>query len=388
MPSPIKSSKPNASELSSNVLLSSEPKSSESKSCELTSYELNVSESAVMKAFEKKAIEKQDFEKLAVGKRAIDKESNVHGAQIAERFSAAAHSYQDHNQLQRLSAASLLNEFTAKGHLLDIGAGPGTDFSAYHCAHQSEHHSDHESAHQSGCQSEHHSEHGSTLNPSTTVFAVDIALGMLHKLKQTYPDYHGVCADAECLPFVDGCIDVIYSNLALQWCANFPAAVAEMARVLKPNGECHLSLVAQGSLNQLAELGLRVNDFSTLEALKAAFKLDTWQFLEVQLIPMTVHFDTLKALLYSIKGVGASVQSASATHSTSSISSANSISLDSSTIQSAGEVAGAIAAAELAPRLRGRQDWQAMQAKAESLRVPQGLPLTYQIVQIRARRGM
>jgi len=367
MPSPIKSSKPNASEPSSNALQSSEPKSSESNSCESTPCELNVSQSAVMQIFEKQA-----FEKPAIGKRAIDKESNVHGAQIAERFSAAAHSYQDHNQLQRLSAASLLSEFTAQGHLLDIGAGPGTDFSAYHSAHQSAH----------------YSEHGSIQNPPTTVFAVDIALGMLHKLKQSYPDYHGVCADAECLPFVDGCIDVIYSNLALQWCANFPAAVAEMARVLKPNGECHLSLVAQGSLNQLAELGLRVNDFSTLEALKTAFKLDTWQFLEVQLIPMTVHFDTLKALLYSIKGVGASVQSASATHSTSSISSANSISLDSSTIQSAGEVAGAIAAAELAPRLRGRQDWQAMQAKAESLRVPQGLPLTYQIVQIRARRGM
>ncbi|MGI2070554.1 methyltransferase domain-containing protein [Shewanella baltica] len=362
MPSPIKSSKPKASESSSNVL-----KSSESSYCGSISHEMNVSESAVMQIFEKQAIEKQ-----AVGKRAIEKIANTHGAQIAERFSAAAHSYQDHNQLQRLSAASLLSEFTAKGHLLDIGAGPGTDFSVHDFAHYSEH----------------HAEQGSMQNPPTTVFAVDIALGMLHKLKQSYPDYHGVCADAECLPFVDGCIDVIYSNLALQWCANFPAAVAEMARVLKPNGECHLSLVAQGSLNQLAELGLRVNDFSTLEALKTAFKLDTWQFLEVQLIPMTVHFDTLKALLYSIKGVGASVQSASATHSTSSISSANSISLDSSTIQSVGEVAGAIAAAELAPRLRGRQDWQAMQAKAESLRVPQGLPLTYQIVQIRARRGM
>ncbi|MEM6191141.1 methyltransferase domain-containing protein [Shewanella scandinavica] len=363
MPSPIKSSKPNASELSSNALQSSEPKpsepkSSESSSCGSISHEMNVSESAVMQAFEKQAIEKQ-----AVGKRAIEKIANTHGAQIAERFSAAAHSYQDHNQLQRLSAASLLSEFTAKGHLLDIGAGPGTDFSVHDFAHQSEH----------------HAEQGLMQNPQTTVFAVDIALGMLHKLKQTYPDYHGVCADAECLPFVDGCIDVIYSNLALQWCANFPAAVAEMARVLKPNGECHLSLVAQGSLNQLAELGLRVNDFSTLEALKTAFKLDTWQFLEVQLIPMTVHFDTLKALLYSIKGVGASVQSAS---------SANSISLDSSTIQSAGEVAGTIAAAELAPRLRGRQDWLALQAKAESLRVPQGLPLTYQIVQIRARRRM
>lgn len=362
MPNPIKSSKPKASEPSSNVL-----KSSESSSCGSISHEMNVSESAVMQAFEKKAIEKP-----AVGKRAIKKVANTHGAQIAERFSAAAHSYQDHNQLQRLSAASLLSEFTAKGHLLDIGAGPGTDFSVHDFAHQSEH----------------HAEQGLMQNPQTTVFAVDIALGMLHKLKQSYPDYYGVCADAECLPFVDGCIDVIYSNLALQWCGNFAAAVTEMARVLKPNGECHLSLVAQGSLNQLAELGLRVNDFSTLESLKAAFKLDTWQSLEVQLIPMTVHFDTLKTLLYSIKGVGASVQSVSSSHSAHSISSANSTRLIDSTTQAAGEVAGAIAAADLAPRLRGRQDWLAMQAKAESLRVPQGLPLTYQIVQIRARRGI
>lgn len=347
MPSPIKSSKP--------------------KSCGSISHEMNVSESAVMQAFEKKAIEKQ-----AVGKRAIEKIANTQGAQIAERFSAAAHSYQDHNQLQRLSAASLLSEFTAKGHLLDIGAGPGTDFSVHDFAHQSEH----------------HAEQSLMQNPQTTVFAVDIALGMLHKLKQSYPDYYGVCADAECLPFVDGCIDVIYSNLALQWCGNFAAAVTEMARVLKPNGECHLSIVAQGSLNQLAELGLRVNDFSTLESLKAAFKLDTWQSLEVQLIPMTVHFDTLKTLLYSIKGVGASVQSLSSSHSAHSISSANSTRLIDSTTQAAGEVAGAIAAADLAPRLRGRQDWLAIQAKAESLRVPQGLPLTYQIVQIRARRGI
>ena len=80
---------------------------------------------------------------------------------------------------------------------------------------------------------------------------------------------------------------------------------------------------------------------------------------------MTVYFDTLKALLYSIKGVGASVHVASSTTRVSG---------------------STVSASEFTPRLRGRQDWQAMQVKAESLRLPQGLPLTYQIVQIRARR--
>ncbi|SUI64756.1 methyltransferase domain-containing protein [Shewanella morhuae] len=255
-------------------------------------------------------------------------------AKIAQRFSAAAHSYQDHNKLQRLSADSLLSGLLVKGNLLDIGAGPGTDFSACY-------------------------PNSLTDKPSSAIFAVDIALGMLHKLKQSYPDYHGVCADAQYLPFSDNSMDVIYSNLALQWCADFPAAVTEMARVLRPHGECHVTLVAEGSLNQLAQLGLRVNEFSSLVALKTAFKLDIWQYLDVQLIPMTVYFDTLKALIYSIKGVGASVQSA---HSSSAIS-------------------------DLTPQLRGRQDWQIMQAKAEALRLPKGLPLTYQIVQIRGRRN-
>ncbi|MGL4713453.1 MAG: methyltransferase domain-containing protein, partial [Shewanella sp.] len=153
----------------------SQIKACEPNENEPTSCELKVSASAVMKAVEVHVAEK----------RAIDKEFNVHSALIAERFSAAAHSYQHHNPLQRLSAASLRREFTAKGHLLDIGAGPGTDFSA------------------------HHSGHPSAPHLPATVFAVDIALGMLHKLKQSYPDYHGVCADAQCLPFVDGCIDVI-----------------------------------------------------------------------------------------------------------------------------------------------------------------------------------
>lgn len=252
--------------------------------------------------------------------------NSIQETQIADCFSAAANSYQDHNKLQRLSAESLLAGFLPKGKVLDIGAGPGTDFSVQHTG----------------------------IRPMT-VFALDIALGMLQKLKQTYPHYHSVCADAEQLPFGVESIDSIYSNLALQWCGDFPAAVAEMARVLVPNGECHLSIVASGSLTQLSELGLRVNDFSPLAALQGAFTRSQWQLVEMQILPMTVHFETLRALLYSIKGVGASVQSACSMSKTT------------------GE-------------LRGRQDWLALQTKAEAFREPQGLPLTYQIAQIRARR--
>lgn len=259
---------------------------------------------------------------------------------IAERFSAAANSYQQHNPLQRLSASRLVAGLTAKGRLLDIGAGPGTCFSAAKGAHIA---IDNPAS--------------AIAAPALTVFALDIALGMLQKLQQNYPDYQRVCADAEQLPFGDRTMDCIYSNLALQWCADFPLAIAEMARVLKPQGTCHLAIVADGSLPQLSALGLRVNGFATMESMLTSFDPKQWQLYDCALVPMTVHFDSLKALLYSIKGVGASVPSPATAHG------------------------------HAAPhRLRGRRDWRALTEDAEGLRQAQGLPLSYQIVQIRARR--
>ncbi|MFB2761650.1 malonyl-ACP O-methyltransferase BioC [Shewanella xiamenensis] len=250
---------------------------------------------------------------------------------IAERFSAAAKSYQEHNCLQRLSGASLLQGFVAKGAILDIGAGPGTDFA------------------------------NRAMGEEMRVYALDIALGMLQQLQATFPRYLCVCGNAEQLPFADACIDNIYSNLALQWCHDFSAATSEMARVLTSGGEAHLSIVAAGSLEQLSTLGLRVNSFLSLESLQAAFDDTDWQFLDVKLMPMTVYFEDLKALLYSIKGVGASVQSSVQTV-TSSESDAH------------------------LGKLRGRHDWQALQQRAEQFREAQGLPLTYQIAQFRVRR--
>lgn len=75
---------------------------------------------------------------------------------IADRFSAAAKHYQEHNCLQRLSGASLLQGFAAKGAILDIGAGPGTDFANLAMG-----------------------------NKEMRVYALDIALGMLQQLKAT-----------------------------------------------------------------------------------------------------------------------------------------------------------------------------------------------------------
>ncbi|QSX42582.1 methyltransferase domain-containing protein [Shewanella cyperi] len=243
--------------------------------------------------------------------------------QVAEHFSRASH-YRQHNVLQRLTAAELIQragevKVAPAGRLLDLGAGPGTAFNS---------------------------------DPVSEVLTLDIAFGMCARLKQEFPDYHALCGDACALPLRTDSIDSLYSNLALQWCEPLPQAVSEMARVLRPGGHALLAMVCDGSLPQLEQLGFAVNHFATASAMAAAFDPTQWQVQHCEAVTHSLHFANLQSLLYSIKGVGANAQYR----------------------------------ADGGARLRGRGDWQAKQAEAEALRTDVGLPLSYRILYLIARR--
>jgi malonyl-CoA O-methyltransferase len=59
-----------------------------------------------------------------------------------------------------------------------------------------------------------------------------------------------VCADAERLPFADGAVDLILSNLMLQWC-DPDHAFAEFRRVLAPNGLLSFTSLGPDTLREL-----------------------------------------------------------------------------------------------------------------------------------------
>ena len=102
-----------------------------------------------------------------------------------------------------------------------------------------------------------------------------------------------------------------------------------------------------------------MNEFKQVDEIISCFSAAAWKVECQQLKSMTVHFEQLKELLYSIKGVGASVKSLSDS--------------DDSGIE------------HRPVKLRGRQDWLGMQQKTELMREPAGLPLTYEILFIRAK---
>ncbi|MGI3015923.1 methyltransferase domain-containing protein [Shewanella algae] len=240
---------------------------------------------------------------------------------VAGRFSKAATAYERHNRVQRLTAEALLDwdDCPHSGKLLDIGAGPGTAFA--------------------------------TLWPRS-VTALDIASGMLKQLKGNFPDYQVVCGNAEQLPFGDDSFDAVYSNLALQWCGDIPAALAEIFRVMRPGGSARLAIVARGSLPELQTLGLRVKAFAAEHKLEQALAQHPWQSLHTQSRTFQCHFANLRELLYSIKGVGASV--------------------------GADKNSGA--------GLKGKGFWHTLNGQAEVLRTDKGMPLTYRIVMVQARK--
>ena len=104
--------------------------------------------------------------------------------------------------------------------------------------------------------------------PRARVTGVDIALAMTQaaarRVRKSVWTGSGarecyVCGDAETLPFASGSIDMVISNLALQWC-NPDAVFAEIARVLCPGGVLLFTSFGPDTLRELRTAWRSVDD--------------------------------------------------------------------------------------------------------------------------------
>ena len=176
--------------------------------------------------------------------------------QVRRAFSRAAHHYDDAAALQREVGARLLESLDyyderalreaqggkprAPQRVLDIGCGPG------HAAVQMQ-----------------------QRWPKAQVIALDLALPMAREARdnarQMRPAVSNpvlrllasrpqpLCADARALPLADGSVDVLFSNLCLQWVEDLPAVFAGFRRVLRPDGLMVLSTFGPDTLWELRE---------------------------------------------------------------------------------------------------------------------------------------
>jgi malonyl-CoA O-methyltransferase len=149
---------------------------------------------------------------------------------------------------------------------------------------------------------------------SAKVIALDCSLPMLResaRQQSLLRRFAPVCADAHRLPLRSGSLDLVLSNLLLEWCHDPDAVFAEVARVLRPQGLFTFTTVGPDTLKELRELwrgidgAVHVHRFIDMHdfgdaLLRAGFAepvMDTER--------LTVTYPSLRALLDELRGSGA-----------------------------------------------------------------------------------
>lgn len=147
--------------------------------------------------------------------------------------------------------------------------------------------------------------------PQAHITGLDIAPGMLAHAQARYGNHiTWQQGDAAALPFDRDAFDLVFSNLAIQWCRNIDAVMHELQRVLMPGGQAHITTLLPGTLEEVAkawqrpEALLQTPDALTLERAVAQSGLTLTHRTSKR---RRFYYADLSTVMASIKGVGAQV---------------------------------------------------------------------------------
>jgi malonyl-CoA O-methyltransferase len=248
---------------------------------------------------------------------------------VARSFSAASRRYDAAAKLQAQVREELLSRLAllraAPRAVLDLGAGTGLGALALKRAF-----------------------------PRAAVTAVDLSADMLRQARRHSRFWRRIrCieADARALPVESASVDLVFTNLMLQWIDPLDEALVEIRRVLRPGGLLLASSFGPLTLQELraswaeADGQVHVNDFIDMHDFGSALQRGGFSEPVLDVDRHLLHYADAAALMRGIKAIGA--------HNVH-----------------AGRRRG----------LTGRGALQRMNTAYERLRAPQGLPATWQVV--------
>lgn len=204
---------------------------------------------------------------------------HVNKRAVALAFGRAATCYEQHAELQRLSGDALMALAPEKtgSDLLDAGCGTGWYSRVWR-------------------------------QRGLNVLAFDLSPEMLHQARRADSAHAYLAGDIDALPLLKQSVDVVWSNLAVQWSSDLRRALHQFARVLRPEGTLLFSTLLAGSLQEVREAwaqldeGEHVNHFLSEEQVRTAGSDLRLRF-ERQ--TLTLHFPSALAAMRSLKGIGA-----------------------------------------------------------------------------------
>ncbi|CTP89899.1 malonyl-[acyl-carrier protein] O-methyltransferase BioC [Xanthomonas translucens pv. arrhenatheri] len=151
--------------------------------------------------------------------------------------------------------------------------------------------------------------------PRAQVIALDQALPMLQQAKRQagwWKPFGRVCADARALPLAEHSVDVIFSNLCLQWVEDLPAVFAGFRRVLKPGGLLLCSSFGPDTLVELREAFAQadreaphVSRFAPIAQFGDALMLSGFRDPVLDRDLFTLTYPDLAALMRELRAIGA-----------------------------------------------------------------------------------
>jgi len=196
--------------------------------------------------------------------------------------------------------------------------------------------------------------------PAAEIIALDIAIGMLQVARGTAGWWRKLfagkrerflCADVEALPITSNSVEMVWSNLAMQWCNDLPATFSELNRVIKAEGLLMFSTFGPDTLQELRAAFHGVDGYNHLnrfadmhdigDMLVAAGFADPVMEME----KLTLTYADAKAVMQDLRNIGA--------HN---------------------------ATAGRAPGMMGRAAWQRVTENYERLRRDGKLPATFEII--------
>jgi malonyl-CoA O-methyltransferase len=216
-------------------------------------------------------------------------------ARVRLSFNRAAASYDAAAALQREVRARMLARLDlvklAPQRILDAGAGTGSAALAL-------------AQRYSGSQ----------------VVALDLALNMLSQAgaKESWLSrmtgfgrMAKICGDLERLPLSDACMDMVWSNLALQWCNDLDAAFTGVNRVLRAEGLFMFSTFGPDTLKELRAASqadpdyVHVSRFIDMHDIGDALIRAGFSAPVMDVEHFTLTYDDVRAVMRDLKAIGA-----------------------------------------------------------------------------------
>lgn len=147
--------------------------------------------------------------------------------------------------------------------------------------------------------------------PKAKIISLDYAEALLQQNKASQQSIFKVCAWPLQIPLREQSVDLIISNLLLHWITDVPACLYEWKKLLQPDG---LTLFSMLGVDTLAELHAsfaavstkaHIHQFTDMHEVGDALLAQRWQDPVVDNEIITIHYQSVLQLINDLKKTGA-----------------------------------------------------------------------------------